>query len=117
MDEIILEVLEPSSVILQVTEDGNTQQIIKSPDETVVLEVGGAKIDIGSFTQAPTAERSDFVSENLSYYGWAVVGSVGGSAVWRVAKAEIVGNETIVTYADSGKFTQIWDNRSGLTYA
>ncbi len=115
--ELELEVLQPEAITIAVTENNVTQVINNTPPEEIVLAIGGARIDFGTLTPAPTAFRSAFVDETTSYYGYAAVASSGGAAVWRVIKATYVAGVLEIKFADQGQFTQIWDNRASLIYA
>ena len=52
---------------------------------------------------------------NITYLGKAVTSTLNSSAVWQIQKIDQTSG-TVITWADNGKFTQIWDNRVGLTY-
>lgn len=53
----------------------------------------------------------------VTYFAEAPVGSALGSAVWRVRKIEESGSDTIITWADSGNYTQTAIDLTGLTYS
>lgn len=63
-----------------------------------------------------TIIRANSGDPDISYIGKAAPGSSTSSAVWQIAKLDENTNLDL-TYADSGAFTQIYDNREGLTYA
>jgi len=61
-------------------------------------------------------------SGNLEYFGKAMIGSLSASAVWQIRKLayEVVGSDDRVSsiiWAGDGDFTQVWDGRTGLSYA
>lgn len=62
------------------------------------------------------ATRIDTSGGTTIYIGKAPIGSATSSAVWSIKKLD-TSSGVVITWADSGNFTQIWDNRSGLTYA
>lgn len=51
------------------------------------------------------------------YIGKAAPGSSAASAVWQVKKLDTNTLALDKTWADSGAFTQIWGNRTSLTYS
>lgn len=114
--EIEIEVLQPEVVNLEIQQGGQTQSITASPDSNITVQVGGATVNFGSFINAPTAKRSEMVDESLSYFGDAVVGAQDDAAVWRISKVEYVSGVMTTKYADSGNFSQIWDDRASLIY-
>lgn len=59
----------------------------------------------------------DVVSSSLIYIGKAIPASPKSSPVWSIAKLVIdAGGGLTKTYADASNYTQIWDNRTSLTY-
>ena len=57
-------------------------------------------------------------SDNLEYLGMAPSGTATSAASWRIVKMTYTGtNMGDFLQADRGNFTQIWDNRTGLSYA
>lgn len=62
-----------------------------------------------------TAVRIDDSNEPITYIGKAPIGSSTSAAVWQIAKLD-TSSGLIKTWAGSAGFTQIWDNRAGLTY-
>ena len=61
--------------------------------------------------------RIDEVSANLSYIGYAKLGSNESNPVWKIKKIEETGNVTSVTYADGNKlYNKIWADRASLNY-
>jgi hypothetical protein len=65
------------------------------------------------------SKRIDFISDNLLYRGEAAVGSLTSAESWRIRKIEVgVDGDITETWANgSASFSQIWDNRSLLTYS
>ena len=54
-------------------------------------------------------------SATYTYIGEAEPGSLGTAAVWRIM--QVTNANGSIAYADSGNFSQVWNNRTGLTYA
>lgn len=61
------------------------------------------------------AVRVDTASSTITYIGKATVSTPTSSPSWKIGKLDSTSGVAI-TYADSGNYTQIWDNRAGLTY-
>lgn len=84
------------------------------------LAVEGMETD-GSSLKRPLssqmAVKIDTTStSNAVYIGKAPIGSSGASAVWLIKKID-TSSGVIITWAGSGQFNQVWNNRTGLTYA
>ena len=63
------------------------------------------------------AKIVDEASATVTYIGKAEPGSAEGSAVWQIKKIEIIGTETIFTWADGNvSFDNVWNDRASLTY-
>lgn len=68
-------------------------------------------------TSAEEASRIDEPSSSITYLGYARQGAATSQPIWKIKKIEVVGTETIVSYAGDGKqHNQIWDDRAILTY-
>lgn len=66
---------------------------------------------------SPSAIRLDnTTTANVIYVGKATPGTATSSTTWQVQKID-QSTGTVITWSDTGKFTQIWDNRAILTYA
>jgi hypothetical protein len=60
----------------------------------------------------------DEVSKNLSYFGFAAIGSSQAAAVWKITRLQKTGNVTLLQYADGNEsFDNIWNNRASLSYS
>lgn len=71
--------------------------------------LGGAQMDY--------AKIVDEASATVTYIGKAEPGSAEASAVWQIKKIEIIGTETIFTWADGNvSFDNVWNDRASLTY-
>ena len=63
------------------------------------------------------AKRFDEVDSTTSYIGEALAGSSENSAVWRIQKVVMSGNDVTTTFADGNtNFDNVWTNRASLTY-
>lgn len=63
------------------------------------------------------AQRVDEVSASEIYIGYAPAGSTTSDSVWMIKKIEVVGTETIITWAEAGIFPGlVWDDRLDYTY-
>ena len=61
--------------------------------------------------------RVDEVSPTLTYLGYAPVASSPADAVWKIKRVQVIGTETIFSYADGDKnFNNIWNDRATITY-
>ena len=71
----------------------------------------------------PYAERYaiNTVDGDISYHGWAAVGTLTSAASWRIrriiADAVTAGDATIEWADGDSDFDNIWDNRQALTYS
>lgn len=53
-----------------------------------------------------------------TYIGEALPGTATSSAGWRIRKIdESASPDTTITWADSAHFSQVWDDRTTLSYA
>lgn len=57
-------------------------------------------------------------NNNVEYEGWAIPGSATSDAVWMICKHAYDASNNLITtqWADGANFTQIFDNRTSLTY-
>jgi hypothetical protein len=59
--------------------------------------------------------RTDVVNSSLTYEGRAIEqSSLITDAVWQIKRISVQGTETVIEFADSGKYTQIWNDRNSL---
>lgn len=69
------------------------------------------------FLTDPTATITDVVNTGLTYYGYTLPGVLDTEPFWKVRKEITVGGLTHNYYSNTGKtFTNIWNDRTGLTY-
>ena len=62
--------------------------------------------------------RVDSVSAALTYVGKALPGTVTSVSEWRITEITVVGNETIILWADGNTdFDNEWDERASLSYS
>lgn len=73
----------------------------------------------GTISANPTdyaLQLDDTSTPNVTYVGYAAIGSSTASAVWRIKKIDETSG-LVITWADSdNNFNNIWDNRTSLTY-
>lgn len=55
-------------------------------------------------------------SGNTTYIGEALPSSLASSPVWKITRITKQGSIDSILLADSGEFTQVWDNRASLIY-
>lgn len=93
----------PNYVLPYKNEDGNATQ--------VQLRDGAIPT-----TDVALATRLDDSATPILYIGKAPVGSAESAAVWQIAKLD-TSSGLIKTWAGTAGFTQIWDDRTSLTYS
>jgi hypothetical protein len=110
----------------------NSIEITQDP---VLLEINSSQVEVLAVAeQGPTgaqgipgiseedvtyAKRTDFtVNETIIYKGEAAVGSAESSALWRVRRLTIAGDNDVTEEWAGGidTFTQVWDDRLSFTY-
>lgn len=87
--------VEDAAIVIQKT-------IIVEPEEDVPLII-----------------QVDFVGDDLIYKAWADPNSLTSNPVWKIQRIEFVGvdEDVVILWADSGQYTQIWDDRASLSYS
>jgi len=76
--------------------------------------------DINVTTSATPEELSyiDQYSDTVFYFGYAAIGSVTSGAVWKITRLTISGTIVKTEYAAGvSTYTQVWDNRTSLSYS
>lgn len=59
----------------------------------------------------------DTSSTDYIYIGLALPSSLSSASVWRIQRVDLTTSEIKILYAnESQDFTNVWDNRVGLTY-
>lgn len=80
-----------------------------------VVSLNGEDIQVVLFDRQ--CSRQDDASPTLTYYGWAVPGSLDSDAVWLIMKRAVVGTVTADYFADgNSNYDNIWANRASLVY-
>ncbi len=64
--------------------------------------------------QLPTIKIVDRVNSQLSYTGYALPGALTSDSVWQISRTITQGTITTTEFADSGSFSQVWDDRNTL---
>lgn len=68
-----------------------------------------------SATEEPL--RIDEVSANVTYIGYAQLGTPTSISKWKIKKIEVIGTETIISYAGGKETFEVkWDDRASLSY-
>ena len=73
------------------------------------------KLPVGQIFETPKAVKVT-VSGTTTYVAEAPVGSAEGDAVWRAQKID-ESSDTIITWADSGNYTQVATDLTALSYS
>lgn len=82
---------------------------VTNPDGSTISSSGGAT--------AYATRLDDYSTANISYIGKAVPGTATSAAAWQISRMDET-TGTVITFADgNASFDNIWDNRTGLTYA
>ena len=63
-----------------------------------------------------TILRTDTLDPQITYVGKALPGTATSDSAWQIASLDENTNLDLL-YADGGAFTQVYDDREGLTYA
>lgn len=113
--EIMAVDLDPNLI-----EDNRIKTVL--PDEQVAKmatafqsgRMGGAT-DISQLSRMMTRVASDSSDVCIVYTGQASVASDASKAVWKITRYDESVDE-IAKFADSGNFSQIWDDRESLSY-
>lgn len=72
--------------------------------------------DLRMYSLTPLQLQIDDTSTSgVTYLGKSAPGTATSSANWKIAKID-TNTGTTMKWADSGKFSQVWDNRLSLTY-
>jgi len=82
---------------------------VTNPDGSAIGSVSGSTLYI-------TILRADASDPDITYVGKAVPGTATSDAAWQIARLDENTNLDLL-YADSGAFTQVYDNREALSYA
>lgn len=72
--------------------------------------------DIFKSAAVYTKRLDDTLTTDMIYIGEATPGTATSSATWRIKRLNVATGLT-VQWADSGNYSQVWDNRESLTYS
>lgn len=81
----------------------------------VVNYVWGGSDWVRATSDAPFATQFDDSEDPILYIGKAPVGSSISDPVWQIAKLD-TGSGLSKTWAGNAGFTQVWDDRTSLTF-
>lgn len=87
-------------------------------DSDGVLQTSGSGGGGGSVEppEPPLGVRYDDTGGGVAYVGEAVAGTLSSVSDWRIKKVVETGSDIVITWASSGAFSEVWDDRLGLTY-
>lgn len=71
-----------------------------------------------SFKEVPvTTDIIDINADGNTYFGEAVPGASTAAPLWQIQRKSVSGTSTSFKYAGgTGNYSQVWDNRTSLTY-
>ena len=72
---------------------------------------------LGDITLATYQKELDEISATEYYLGESLPGTATSSPNWRIQKILITSGDISIKYADTGNFSQVWDNRLVLSYS
>lgn len=116
-------VVQEVSELYEIQDQNDSYELVDSPDKVQTIDdaaiVVQKTIVVEPDDEVPLSQEVDFVGDTVIYKGWADPNSATADPVWKIQKIEFVGVDEDVVYrwAAAGLFTQIWDNRAGLTYS
>jgi hypothetical protein len=70
----------------------------------------------GGSASSPVRMLFEEASATVSYKGEAAPGTATSSPAWRIQRITTSGALISIQWAGSGAFSQVWDDRSSLTY-
>lgn len=97
---------------LSLTIKRGTSTLLADP----VIGAGSNLIGKVNTIAEPYTTRIDEASATVTYIGKATPGTATSAASWRIKKID-ESSGTVITWAGSASFNQIWDNRAVLVYA
>lgn len=104
-------ITDPSSAQLANVRESSTPGtyglVVVNPDGSTISGGGGSATLISN---VDTADATYF------YFGDAAPGSANSAAAWRVSRMTKAA-PYLLRYAAGGAFSQVWDDRAGLSYA
>ena len=133
--------LDPGQIVKRAFDDANDRirvdANITAPDGTsILIDADTDSIKIGNATAGPFlnvnsdgsvnsrnasdsyARYVDSVDATLMYVGEATAGSSVASSVWRIKRLTFSDdNVTIIWAGGNANFSNVWNNRAGLSYS
>lgn len=97
---------------------GNGSPYVDSTGKMVYVEVtpaGKIPVDTAAATYI-TILRANAGDPDITYVGKAIPGTATSDAAWQIARLDENTNLDLL-YADSGAFTQVYDDREAISYA
>lgn len=90
-------------------------------DVTLATLPDTAAGDLAAINSAISASEAlrvdDTTTANVTYIGYAAVGTATSSASWKIKKID-VSSGTVITWADGdASYNNVWDNRASLSYS
>lgn len=74
--------------------------------------------DVDKSSRVRTDEVKEVITDDsspgLTYVGRALIGTSISTAKWQISRTYVLNGETIKTFADEGKYTQVWNNRGSI---
>lgn len=81
------------------------------------ISVGDLKIQLGDLSMADLTTLIDDVGA-ITYIGKALPGTLTSAPNWKIMRVEDIGGGDLeIKWAGSANFSQIWNNRSSLSYS
>lgn len=102
-------------VVFEIVENG-----VRLPKnlELVGTATGSFGVGGGGGGTLDEAKRYDNVTDSTFYHGWAVVGANPASAVWKICKVTLTGDDAVTTWADGNTdYDNVWNDRASLSYS
>lgn len=80
------------------------------------ISLGDLKAELGDLTMADLVTLVD-ENSNITYIGKAAPGTLSSSPNWKIQRIVDTNGDLEIRWADSANFSQVWDNRSSLSYS
>ena len=80
------------------------------------ISLGDLKAELEDLTMADLVTLVD-ENSNITYIGKAAPGTLSSSPNWKIQRIVDTSGDLEIRWADSANFSQIWDNRSSLSYS
>lgn len=108
-----------SDLPTRVTPLGDDLFVLANDAEALNYKISLADLilQLGSIDMADLTTLLD-KDGDTTYVGKAAIGSLTNQAVWKIQRIiDLPGDDLEVKWAASAAFSQIWDNRAGLSYS